>query len=801
MYLIKIIKYILIAVVLFHPAFSKARAAVVEYHLEIAERKINITGKQATAMTINGTVPGPVLRFREGDIARIHVHNKMNADTSIHWHGILLPPEMDGVPYISFQPIKPGAVFTYEFKVRQSGTYWYHSHTELQEQSGVYGTLIFEPATDGNKPDRDYVVFLSDWTDEDPHTVNRTLKMGGGEWYAIQKGNSQSIAGAARAGKIGDYFKRELQRMPPMDISDIAYDAFLANGEPETALEAMPGETVKLRVVNGSAATYFYVEYAGGPMTIVAADGPDVAPVKTGRFLIAIAETYDILVTVPGAGAYEFRATPQDGSGYASVWIGSGKRHLAPEVPHSNLYHAMGGTGIKQVFALTPAGAMGMPDGDVKAGKFDKPGMAGMELMEGHGRHEMPGMEMNGGAEQNMPEDVHKMHDMNGMNNMNDHKGHGAHHAETMQHIEKEDNNENEYNTKHSGKKYTYDFRLFASDVSNSKNLAPGPDGMDPSRPWPPYPKLKSLKNTALKPGKPVREIRLTLDGDMERFVWFINNKPLLETDSIRIRAGEAVRFIMINRTMMHHPMHLHGHVFRVVNGQGDHAPLKHTVDVSPMSTTVIEFDADETGDWFFHCHILYHMENGMARLIHYKEYSLNPELSAIRPELYKEHRYFFGRADALSNMTEGFLMLSDTRNNLTAEWEVGWQNSENTDWEYTFTWDRYFNSFTSVFAGAFADGTGNESEDIFAVLGARYLLPFNFESMFWIDSRVGARITLGKHFVIFPRLTLYGDAEYDIETLWEGRAGLSYLINKNFSIIAQWHSDFGFGAGLQLRF
>ncbi len=375
------------------------RAEIVEYDLTIAQEAVNFTGKPAKSMTINGGIPGPTLRFKEGDTARIRVHNRMSVETSIHWHGILLPPDMDGVPYISFPPIKAGTTFTYEFPIRQSGTYWYHSHTSLQEQSGVYGSIVIRPPVEPRRSDRDYVVLFSDWTDEDPDEVLRTLKRGS-EWYAIQKGSGQSILGAARLGMLGNYFKRELQRMPAMDIADVAYDRFLANGQPETTLDANPGETVRLRIIDGSATTYFHLEFAGGPMKIVAADGLNVRPVEKDRFLIAVAETYDLFIQIPAAGAYEFRATAHDGSGYASVWIGSGDRHHAPDVPRPNLYQTMGGLSFKRVFALAPAGAMGMPNHEVESGKFDRPGM--MDMGHLHGRPEMkqdaghPGMKMNG---------------------------------------------------------------------------------------------------------------------------------------------------------------------------------------------------------------------------------------------------------------------------------------------------------------------------------------------------------------------------------------------------------------------
>jgi CopA family copper-resistance protein len=753
-----------ILLILLAPVYTQA--ATVEYDLTIAHQEINITGKPARGMTVNGDIPGPTLRFKEGDTALIHVHNKMSVETSIHWHGILVPPEMDGVPYISFPPIKPGTTFTYEFTIRQSGTYWYHSHSGLQEQSGVYGAIVIEPRQrlHDPAPERDYVVLFSDWTDEDPHAVNRTLKRGS-EWYAIRKGSGHSILGAARLGMLGDYFKRELQRMPPMDIADVAYDRFIANGKPESTLYAEPNETVRLRIINASSTTYFHLEFAGGPMTIIAADGLDVEPVKEDRFLVAVAETYDVLVQIPSSGAYEFRASAHDGSGYASVRIGSGERHPAPDIPKPNLYHTMGAISPGKIFSLTPSGAMGMPDVDVEAGKFDQPGMMGTGDISHDA--EMP-------IEQHHASPAEAIH-------------HGGHSMQISP------------QTSNTVKKHGADPGFLTADFSASEKIAI--DGMDPRRPWPPYDRLRSIKLTAFPKDKTIRQIRLTLNGDMERYVWFLNNKPLSETDSIHIRQDEVVRFIMINRTMMHHPMHLHGHFFRVVNGQADYSPLKHTVDVAPMSTTVIEFDANEFGDWFFHCHLLYHMKSGMARVVHYEGFELAPQLASIRPELYKDSWYFWGESDILSNMNEGFLTVSNTRNILTAEWEAGWGEVDHTEWESLFTWDRYINRFLTLFAGADVAGVTDDIEDTRAVLGFRYLLPLNLKSLAWIDSDGGGRFNLRKAFELTPRLVLFGEAQYDTHDLWEGRAGLSYMVHKYVSLLGQWHSDFGFGGGLQVRF
>ncbi len=773
-------------------------ADIIKYELTISQQDVNITGISVQAMTINGAIPGPTLHFKEGDTARVHVHNKMDVETSIHWHGLLVPPGMDGVPFISFPPIAPNTTFTYEFPIRQSGTYWYHSHTSLQEQKGVYGSIVIEPKQGKLQADHDYVVLFSDWSDEDPYAVNRTLKRGS-EWYAIQKGSSQSILGSMRLGMFGDYFKRELQRMPPMDIADVAYDRFLANGKSETTLHAKPGETVRLRIIDGSATTYFHLEYGGGPMTIIAADGINVEPVKENRFLIGVAETYDVLVQVPESGAYEFRATAHDGSGYASVWIGSGKKYPAQDVPKPNLYHnMMSDLSLKRILALTPAGTMGMPDDKVNAGHFDKPGMMGMGSMEMGADYSMGSMgqsENHSGMQMNTmspaPASKTTSHsagmEMNEPISSDKGMGPGEHSMEIVSHESR------------SGKKYGSNHHFLASDVSTSQDLAV--DSMDPSRPWPPYAKLRSVNVTSLAMDKPVREIRLTLDGDMERYVWFLNNKPLSESDSIQIHEGEITRFIMINRTMMHHPMHLHGHFFRVVNGQGDHAPLKHTVDVAPMSTTVIEFDANELGDWFFHCHLLYHMKSGMARLVHYEKYEPSPEVAAIRPNIYKDSWYFWGEADVLTSMTEGFLMLSNIRNILTAEWEVGWHEVDETEWEGILTYGRYVNRFFTVLAGVDLMGEKDELDKTRGIAGIHYLLPFNIESRSWIDTDGGARFMLEKSLELTPRLSLAGEAEYDTHDDWEGSVNLSYILAKNISLVGKWHSEYSWGGGINILF
>ena len=773
---------------------SMVWAGTVEYDLTIARQEVNFTGQSAQAMTINGLLPGPTLRFTEGDHAVIRVHNQMDVETSIHWHGILLPNAMDGVPFVTQPPIAPGQTFTYAFDLRQSGTYWYHSHTKLQEQRGLFGALVIAPKSAGEFDGlRDHVVVLSDWTDEDAHSVLHTLKRGS-EWYSIRKGSGQSVLGAARLGLLGAYFSRELQRMPPMDIADIYYDRFLLNGAPQQSLAAKPGEKIRLRVIAGSASTFFYLQFAGGPMQVIAADGLPVRPFDEERLLIGVAETYDVVVTVPAEGSYEFRVTAHDGSGHASLWIGDGTRHPAPDIPFPNLYVTMGGLTLKRVLTLTPGGSMGMPGSAVRAGKFDQPGMNGM-----NGMKEMDGMEhgdmapdagkTNHSGMASAPAMEHAGQHMSGMTHETmpvdaDTKGHAepdmSTHGETV------------------APKGTW-LGLLAEDVSSQTPLAA--DGMSPERPGPPYDKLRALQPTVFDSSKPVREIRLTLDGDMERYVWFLNNKPLSEADSIEIKRGEVVRFIMINRTMMHHPMHLHGHFFRVLNAQGDHAPLKHTVDVAPMMTTVIEFAADEFGDWFFHCHQLYHMMSGMARVVHYQDFTPDPATAAVRRRLYHDPFYLFGQADLLSQMAQGTLVYANTRHIFSAEWKAGWQRVDDVEWEVAPTYDYYLNRFASVFAGVDLGGSGDHIEKHEGILGLRYLLPLNISSRVWVDTAGEMQFAVGKHLELTPRLAILAEAEYDTKEEWEIRAGTSYQLTKHFALIGQWHSEFGWGGGLRWQF
>lgn len=582
-------------------AFGKIyQGKKVEYDLYVTDTMVNFTGKRRHAIAINGQIPAPILEFTEGDTAIIRVHNMMKMETSIHWHGILLPNKEDGVPYLTTSPVKPGQTYTFTFPLIQSGTYWYHSHTMLQEQSGLYGSIVIHPA----KPEpqlKEYVLLLSDWTDENPHQVMRYLKRGG-EWYAIKKGALQSYGEAIAAGAFKDKLKQEWQRMPAMDVSDVYYNKFLLNGQETNEFkDAKPGEIIRLRIINGSASTYFNLQYANSYMRIIAADGINVTPVNVNKLEIAIAETYDVLITVPESGAAELRATSWDVTGYSSAYFGNGSIIKAPDIPRLNYFKMM---------------------------------------------KEMGNMNMKG-------TDMSKMQGMNmkGMNMSND----------TV-----------------SAKKKT--------DMQNMEGMKMDDmQGMDIKMDMPGefnYNMLRALHPTTLDSSLSPREIKLTLTGNMLRYVWSFNYKNLSAADKILIRKGERVRFVLTNNTMMRHPLHLHGHFFRFINAQGEYSPMKHTFDIKPMETVTIEFEANEQQDWFFHCHILYHMMAGMARIVSYEGSEQNEFAKTSYKKLKKEDNAIYPWYD-LSVHTQGAWLSGNISNNKMAlefEGRVSWKGNYETE-------------------------------------------------------------------------------------------------------------------------
>jgi FtsP/CotA-like multicopper oxidase with cupredoxin domain len=668
----------------------------VEYDLVVEEKIMSPAGKPVRVLTLNGELPGPVLRFKEGVWARIRVHNKLAKETtSIHWHGLLLPNAQDGVPGLTTPFIMPGTTHTFEFKLKHAGTYWYHSHTMLQEQIGVLGAIVVEPSAGEAQPaDREHVLLLSDWTNEDPDEVMRTLKRGS-DYYSLKKKAVPSLWGAYRAGRLRDYFHNQWVRMPPMDISDVGYDAFFVNGKESVRLEGNPGETIRLRVVNGSAATYFYLQSATGPMTIVAADGPPVEPVAVDRLLIAIAETYDVLITLPESGAYEVRATAQDGSGHATAIFGEGAANRPPEIPRPDIY-------------------------------------------------DMDGMLMAALDEMDMGDDAH-------------------------------------------------------GDGMAAHGQAEGGDAMEMNaRPLSPYRQLRSPVDTSLPADQETRTVTLRLTGDMERYIWSFNGKTLFEDPKIVVKRGENIRFEFINDSMMHHPIHLHGHFFRVLNGQGEYSPLKHTIDVPPMGKRVVEFDANESQDWMLHCHVLYHMMAGMTRIVSYAEQGADHQ-----PDLSGEHKdplFFWTDFSVQSHFSEGEIVAANERNNYTLDWMAGWQRTDgDVEYEGGFTYSRYYSPNFSAFAGGRV--TNKHGAKDRAVAGIDYRLPLLVWTRTWVDSEGDFRVSLEKELQLTTHWAARLEVEYDTGTQWEGAASLSYTTAKRWSLLGGWHSDYGWGGGLMFRF
>jgi len=649
------------------------RGAVVRYELTIAEKVIASAGKRVTALAINDSIPGPTLRFRVGDVARIRVHNRLPKEmTILHWHGLLVPNAQDGVAFLNTPPIAPGKSHDYEFRLKHAGTYWYHSHMGLQEQRGLYGAIVVEPAEpQGPAVDAEHVAVLSDWTNEHPDEVMRSLRRGD-EWYAIRKGNQQSLWGAWRAGALGEYLSREWSRMPPMDISDVAYDAFWVNGSPRTLLPGRGGGRVKLRLINAGAATYFYVNSATGPLTIVAADGMPVRPVEVRRLLMGMGETYDVVVTLPAAGRYEVRATAQDGSGHASMFLGEGDDHLAPDIPKPN--------------------------------------------------------------------------------------------------------------------PYSMDWMIAGLEKDERSLNAP-----ELPRPLSPYRKLRALASTQPPADAPVREIELRLTGNMLRYTWSFNGKTLKEESTIPVNRGEVLRMKFINDTMMHHPLHLHGHFFRLLNGQGDFAPLKHTVDIPPMARETIEFHANEQGDWIFHCHLLYHMKAGMSRVISY-----DGQGPGHQPRLNLSHMdpWIFGlEATLQSNLTHGQAGWRSMRHDLDVIWEYGFGDDE---YELDLQWKRTFSPDWATLAGyRFTNEHGARDR---AFGGVQYRLPLLAEGTLTVDTEGDLRPGLAKTFQLTDRWSFINEIEYDTNTRWEWNSSLEYRINKRFSITGGYHTDHGFGGGILFR-
>ncbi|WP_454845602.1 copper resistance system multicopper oxidase [Pseudomonas farris] len=552
-----------------------------DFDLLIGETPVNITGNPRTAMTINGGIPGPLLRWREGDTVTLRVKNKLKDSTSIHWHGILLPANMDGVPGLSFHGIEPDGMYVYQFKVRQNGTYWYHSHSGFQEQSGVYGPLVID-AKDPEpfQYDRDYVVMLTDWTDEDAVGLMNKLKKQSDYYNYHKRTVGDFIHDVSEKGWGSTVADRKMwaeMKMNPTDLADVsgATYTYLMNGQaPNMNWTGVfrPGEKLRLRFINGSSMTYFDVRIPGLKMTVVAADGQHVKPVSVDEFRIAVAETFDVIVE-PTQDAYTLFAQSMDRTGFARGTLAA-KAGLSAPVPPLD---------PRPLVTMDDMGMGGMDHGSIGGD------MAGMD------HSAMPGMSgMDGG-------------DMQGMDNMAgmDHSSMAMGAMAGMQsHPDTEKDNP----------------LVDMQAMSTSPKLDdPGLGLRDNGRRVLTY---SDLRSTFEDPDgrEPGRTIELHLTGHMEKFAWSFNGVKFSDAEPLRLKYGERVRVVLVNDTMMTHPIHLHGMWSDLEDENGQFMVRKHTIDMPPGSKRSYRVTADALGRWAYHCHLLYHMEMGMFREVRVEE-------------------------------------------------------------------------------------------------------------------------------------------------------------------------------------
>jgi FtsP/CotA-like multicopper oxidase with cupredoxin domain len=719
------------------------KGKTVTYHLYIRDTMVNFTGKTKRAIAVNGQIPMPTLTFTEGDTALIYAHNELNEETSLHWHGLFLPNKEDGVPNLTQMPIAPHTTHIYQFPIIQHGTHWYHSHTGMQEQIGMYGSFVMNKPPNAlnfrkNIDDLPTIpIILSEWTDMNPDNVHRMLH-NATDWFGIQKGSTQSWGEAIQQGYLKTKALNEWKRMAAMDVSDVYYNYFLINGKNESQLSQFKaGDKVRLRVSNGGASTYFWLTYAGGKITVVANDGNDVEPVEVDRLLIAVSETYDIIVTIPENKSYGFLATAEDRTKSTSIYIGEGAKQPAMPLPRLHYFE-----GMKMMNAM---------------------------------------MKMNGDLDDmNMRMSLNQM-DMN-IVMYPEIMGEAAQKAVQV-------NPENQYN---------------GNALSDIVTLN--------------YAMLKSPTVTTLPKNAPVKELRFELSGNMNRYVWSMDNKVVSETDKILIKKGENIRIVIYNGSMMRHPMHLHGHDFRLINAHGDYAPMKNIVDIMPMETDTLEFNANVEGDWFFHCHILYHMMSGMGRIFTYENQAPNPLIpnpKLAQRQLFADDKrlHFMVENDFATNGNDGMAMLQNTRWSIGSEWRLGYHDDHGYEVEThigrfigKMQWFMPFIGFDWRYRKL---GDGEPEKNIFGKvntkdnrrlfsIGFNYVLPMlvTFQAEAYHDGNLRLQlmredIPLGKR--LRGSFMINSDKEYML--------GGRYILTKYTSLSTHYDSDMGFGVGFTLSY
>ncbi len=599
-----------------------------EFDLEIGPTPVNFTGSDQVATAVNGQVPAPILYWREGDTVTLRVTNRLPVTSSIHWHGILVPNEMDGVPGINFAGIPPGQTFVYRFPVKQSGTYWYHSHSGFQEQSGLYGAIVIEPKNGERvKADREYVVMLSDWVDGDPAKVFRKLKKMSDFFNTNQPTVDQFLSDVRQNGLAAAVDKRKMwnrMRMLPTDFSDVAASrnlgvsmAYLINGAPAdknwTAL-FRPGEKVRLRFINGAATTIFDVRIPGLKMTVISADGQDVEPVAVDEFRISVAETYDVLVEPSMDQAYTIFAQSIGRSGFVRATLAPRSGMSAP-VPE-----------------MDPPQWLAMQD---MMGAMSMPGMGGMDMSQMQGQGDMQGMghtqgmgQMSGmdqsaavsgqGKESKSQHDMQSMDGMKNMRGMSHGSMNGGQMQMPMQHAGHGDAGTMPMaqgmppKVTHARTEYGPGVDMHV-DMPRTNLDDPGVNLRNNGRRVLTYADLRTIGGP-IDDRAPTRDIELHLTGNMDRFMWSFDGQKFSESKPIHFRQGERLRIVLVNDTMMTHPIHLHGMWSELESPTGEFLVRKHTINVQPAQRVTYRVTADAPGHWAYHCHLLYHMEAGMFR-------------------------------------------------------------------------------------------------------------------------------------------------------------------------------------------
>ena len=715
----------------------------VRYDLHVKDTIVNFAGKEKKAIAVNGQIPMPTLYFTQGDTAEIHVYNQLTENTSLHWHGLFLPNKEDGVPYLTQMPIRPNTKHIYKFPIIQHGTHWYHSHSGLQEQIGMYGSMILkksvsDPTFRKGIDDLPAIpIILSEWTNLKPDNIHRMLH-NANDWFALKKGSTQSYTEAIQSGHFNTKVTNEWKRMLAMDVSDIYYEKFLINGKVEQQFpQFKSGEKIKLRISNGGASTYFWLTYAGGKITIVANDGNDVEPVEVDRLIVPVSETYDVIVTIPEDNtAYEFLVTSEDRTRSASIYLGHGIKQLAIPLPRLNYFEGM--KMMNQMMQMD--------------GNLDDMGMK-MSLNQ---------MDMN----------VVMYPEITGKKNQ----------KQTV-------NGPNQYNSNALSDLVTFNYSMLRSPIKTSL-----PDSAN------------------------IKELKFTLTGNMNRYVWSLDNRVVSESDKILVKKGERVRMIIYNNSMMRHPMHLHGHDFLVKNGQGDFEPLKNTIDIMPMETDTLEFAANATGDWFFHCHILYHMMSGMGRVFSYEDQSKNPLIpnpNLAKRKLYADDRrfHFMTGNDFATNGNDGMMMFQNTRWSAGTEWRLGYNDMHGYETEThigryigRMQWFMPFISFDWRYRKMGLDeheknifGQTNKKDLRTAVsIGFNYTLPMLvvFQTEIFQDGIVRLQL-MREDIPVSKRIRAGFMVNSDLEYMGE----LRYIINRVINTRIHYDSDMGLGVGLSLNY